>query len=116
MGRSGRSDRIVRLPLPSASELHCEGVSLALGQVDHHVLDLGVFQQRVPAPLPPVAAQLGAAEGRADIGRPVGVDPDHARLYLARHPVRSEERTSELQSLMRISYAVFCLKTQTYTI
>src|SRR3546814_993795 len=32
---------------------------------------------------------------------------------LGRHPhaaVRSEEHTSELQSLMRISYAVFCLK------
>src|SRR3546814_1659962 len=26
------------------------------------------------------------------------------------HDVRSEEHTSELQSLMRISYAVFCLK------
>src|SRR3546814_4989566 len=28
--------------------------------------------------------------------------------------VRSEEHTSELQSLMRISYAVFCLKTNIY--
>src|SRR3546814_7943663 len=28
---------------------------------------------------------------------------------------RSEEHTSELQSLMRISYAVFCLKKQMYT-
>src|SRR3546814_9906524 len=28
---------------------------------------------------------------------------------------RSEEHTSELQSLMRISYAVFCLKKQIYT-
>src|SRR3546814_10605631 len=28
----------------------------------------------------------------------------------ARIPFRSEEHTSELQSLMRISYAVFCLK------
>src|SRR3546814_5443956 len=28
---------------------------------------------------------------------------------------RSEEHTSELQSLMRISYAVFCLKKKTYT-
>src|SRR3546814_8609378 len=28
--------------------------------------------------------------------------------------MRSEEHTSELQSLMRISYAVFCLKKQTY--
>src|SRR3546814_7534807 len=28
---------------------------------------------------------------------------------------RSEEHTSELQSLMRISYAVFCLKQKTYS-
>src|SRR3546814_3668908 len=28
---------------------------------------------------------------------------------------RSEEHTSELQSLMRTSYAVFCLKKKTYT-
>src|SRR3546814_2882707 len=31
-------------------------------------------------------------------------------LLMARHRDRSEEHTSELQSLMRISYAVFCLK------
>src|SRR3546814_5882403 len=38
---------------------------------------------------------------------------------LEAHPreLRSEEHTSELQSLMRISYAVFCLKKQiTYTV
>src|SRR3546814_1747934 len=29
--------------------------------------------------------------------------------------IRSEEHTSELQSLMRISYAVFCLKTKIHT-
>src|SRR3546814_7468555 len=29
--------------------------------------------------------------------------------------IRSEEHTSELQSLMRISYAVFCLKKQKHT-
>src|SRR3546814_10486303 len=29
------------------------------------------------------------------------------------HGLRSEEHTSELQSLMRISYAVFCLKKKT---
>src|SRR3546814_8208705 len=29
--------------------------------------------------------------------------------------LRSEEHTSELQSLMRISYAVFCLKKKNYT-
>src|SRR3546814_2193422 len=34
--------------------------------------------------------------------------PNRARAGTA--PARSEEHTSELQSLMRISYAVFCLK------
>src|SRR3546814_6858110 len=36
--------------------------------------------------------------------------------YLASHAKtrRSEEHTSELQSLMRISYAVFCLKTKRF--
>src|SRR3546814_1573000 len=33
------------------------------------------------------------------------IDPEHPAA-----PDRSEEHTSELQSLMRISYAVFCLK------
>src|SRR3546814_3339708 len=32
------------------------------------------------------------------------------RLASEYSPARSEEHTSELQSLMRISYAVFCLK------
>src|SRR3546814_5266485 len=32
------------------------------------------------------------------------------RRYPVRNIQRSEEHTSELQSLMRISYAVFCLK------
>src|SRR3546814_1314366 len=42
----------------------------------------------------------------------VGVAGDRRALgYLRGHGVvRSEEHTSELQSLMRISYAVFCLK------
>src|SRR3546814_5586150 len=44
-----------------------------------------------------------------------------ARLLAARHVAgaikpRSEEHTSELQSLMRISYAVFCLKKKKKTI
>src|SRR3546814_10832002 len=34
----------------------------------------------------------------------------HARIYQPYCWQRSEEHTSELQSLMRISYAVFCLK------
>src|SRR3546814_4976067 len=38
---------------------------------------------------------------------------DHAVLLRAVRRDRSEEHTSELQSLMRISYAVFCLKKKT---
>src|SRR3546814_6443792 len=38
------------------------------------------------------------------------VGTDAAKLARARAELRSEEHTSELQSLMRISYAVFCLK------
>src|SRR3546814_1117866 len=46
-------------------------------------------------------------------------DDPNARRFLARADIRraaarrSEENTSELQSLMRISYAGFCLKTKT---
>src|SRR3546814_5416607 len=39
-------------------------------------------------------------------------DQHHPLLRLI-HDERSEEHTSELQSLMRISYAVFCLKKKT---
>src|SRR3546814_5943995 len=35
---------------------------------------------------------------------------DAATAAMAKYWTRSEEHTSELQSLMRISYAVFCLK------
>src|SRR3546814_2039199 len=37
------------------------------------------------------------------------VDPDVVEVELSAGAGRSEEHTSELQSLMRISYAVFCL-------
>src|SRR3546814_6978638 len=41
--------------------------------------------------------------------------PEHRSRRNAAAVVRSEEHTSELQSLMRISYAVFCLKKKTTT-
>src|SRR3546814_1028870 len=46
---------------------------------------------------------------------PVGMTLAWASYKLADWftPLRSEEHTSELQSLMRISYAVFCLKKKT---
>src|SRR3546814_2362908 len=40
---------------------------------------------------------------------------DEIERQVLRPNDRSEEHTSELQSLMRISYAVFCLKKKTHT-
>src|SRR3546814_5608641 len=47
--------------------------------------------------------QLGALEQEGNVLR-LTLASQHQALF------RSEEHTSELQSLMRISYAVFCLK------
>src|SRR3546814_5453018 len=43
-------------------------------------------------------------------GRAMTKDEARALIYGMPQSERSEEHTSELQSLMRISYAVFCLK------
>src|SRR3546814_9894600 len=55
------------------------------------------------------AARRLAFPARLDAGR----HRDRPRPQMEQ--VRSEEHTSELQSLMRISYAVFCLKKKTRT-
>src|SRR3546814_1321932 len=53
----------------------------------------------------------GAAVTVADINpEMLGVGMERAKKRGLEGLVRSEEHTSELQSLMRISYAVFCLK------
>src|SRR3546814_3643370 len=54
------------------------------------------------APVVNLLGQLGRVARRAD--------DDLDAISPAQVEVRSEEHTSELQSLMRISYAVFCLK------
>src|SRR3546814_6008805 len=43
------------------------------------------------------------------------IDTVEINAGVERGAARSEEHTSELQSLMRISYAVFCLKKKKYT-
>src|SRR3546814_4587639 len=98
--------------------------------------DLGVNEKELDTPVREMLAWVGLADrasarpatlsggeqqrvgiARAVIGRPEilvadeptgNVDPDMAQRLL--HLFRSEEHTSELQSLMRTSYAVFCLK------
>src|SRR3546814_9057352 len=49
---------------------------------------------------------------KSDFGG-VMLDLEGAEVVEQAAETRSEEHTSELQSLMRISYAVFCLKKQT---
>src|SRR3546814_5537339 len=79
----------------------------------------------------PASAVAGRAADRRSSGAGVGAArpghraDDHLRrgdgdvsggaaaLVVPWHGRRSEEHTSELQSLMRISYAVFCLKKKT---
>src|SRR3546814_3098833 len=65
-------------------------------------------------------ALIAAASPVASTGRPPFAHETMLRIHflqqwfglsdLAMEEARSEEHTSELQSLMRISYAVFCLK------
>src|SRR3546814_10433422 len=52
-------------------------------------------------------APQGACPACDGLGEKLYFDP---QLVVPNENLRSEEHTSELQSLMRISYAVFCLK------
>src|SRR3546814_9846498 len=61
-----------------------------------------LFRSRCPEPTP--RRSSAAPPAPAVLGR------HRSRPRSARCAGRSEEHTSELQSLMRISYAVFCLK------
>src|SRR3546814_2422821 len=71
--------------------------------------EMGVVEQLAPAV--PVR-QANEAVG-ADQQRDRRVAAEFRAQFQQRVDARSEEHTSELQSLMRISYAVFCLKKKT---
>src|SRR3546814_4518930 len=72
---------------------------LARTALDFAVLDA----EHAPFGIESLALALGAAH-RAALATLVRV-PDHNAAFIN---ARSEEHTSELQSIMRISYAVFC--------
>src|SRR3546814_6728766 len=87
------------------------------------VLMHSVVWQYVPADQQArVTAAMETAGARATAERPLAWIALEANRTMHRHemivrhwpgggePARSEEHTSEIQSLMRISYAVFCLK------
>src|SRR3546814_5536158 len=93
-------------PMPFISAM----LSLAFG-----IWGLIVFENGNPAELDYAIlfgslTALGCAYGLASFPNVARMPLVFLALPLAARLVRSEEHTSELQSLMRISYAVFCLK------
>src|SRR3546814_7883408 len=81
------------------------------------------FEQNAPALVDSGAEIVTVAVRRVNVSDPSApmltdyIDPkkitylpNTAGCFNADDAIRSEEHTSELQSLMRISYAVFCLK------
>src|SRR3546814_2878841 len=86
---------------------------------DRHEQD-AYLEQVTPEPEPEHAAT--AQQALRILSLSIAGMPDRRRLAFERYVfadrtagqvARSEEHTSELQSLMRISYAVFCLKKKT---
>src|SRR3546814_5868823 len=67
---------------------------------------------RTTKPVPPFQTSPGTAlvAGGRRARKADATSSTDAFMVTRLHKVRSEEHTSELQSLMRISYAVFCLK------
>src|SRR3546814_9682904 len=94
------------------------GVFGNVGAVDLVLGNIGFLAFGVQPFLQVQAQFLGAVagQGRNAVYR-AGPAQGCAQLLLDLFGVRnrSEEHTSELQSLMRISYAVFCLKKKTIT-
>src|SRR3546814_2543063 len=89
----------------AGAHLRRDGETGGHGQADGgHAVQIGALAAQEI--LVALAAIIDAAAETIDI---TGRGRAHAGL-------RSEEHTSELQSLMRISYAVFCLKNKKYTL
>src|SRR3546814_7604678 len=76
--------------------------------------DLPLIVKTLGARWPDIARDLEPGLLEREAARYLQAASRHAAADVLRlvdkTPLRSEEHTSELQSLMRISYAVFCLK------
>src|SRR3546814_10336326 len=102
-GYAGRLGRITRMTARSGLCPTFRHEVARLAQVEDDVLRVNTAVHTVEH----AAERLGALFELTD-GHRVRVERDRID-GLVHHAVRSEEHTSELQSLMRISYAVFCL-------
>src|SRR3546814_4388358 len=90
------------------------GLGYALHQQEHeqrceHEQHDWIARQPVREPLPARRLQIFLDRHRPDVAGATLVEVRRGAVMDRVFP-RSEEHTSELQSLMRISYAVFCLK------
>src|SRR3546814_9893797 len=88
---------------PEEAEMQAEGVDV-MAQMFEEAHDVAGFTEDYQASQD-AAATLGDEAAPAPAAEATEVEAD-----------RLEEHTSELQSLMRISYAVFCLKKKTICI
>src|SRR3546814_10744776 len=86
----------------------CREIAGRAVQVERHNLQLQSCCGRKRIDCRPAGFEIGD-HLRRDFGRK-GAYAVLRHAMIAREDNRSEEHTSELQSLMRISYAVFCLK------
>src|SRR3546814_4408092 len=85
-------------------------IALAIG-AKLHALAQVVEREQMVLPLAVQHQQQDLLfQAAHDLRAEVGGLRRHALLHRRGDTLRSEEHTSELQSLMRISYAVFCLK------
>src|SRR3546814_9030946 len=79
----------------------------SVGQLRRLAQQVAVVRREALRPVEE-GVDAGALQHRQALHR--GLEDRLEVVEVLRELVRSEEHTSELQSLMRISYAVFCLK------
>src|SRR3546814_10805091 len=77
------------------------------GRRGARVVDFPYVQPPLSAENAPNNELILSVIGRSEENLPAALLRSHLNGFFG---IRSEEHTSELQSLMRISYAVFCLK------
>src|SRR3546814_6654352 len=108
---SGWSSDVCSSDLLSGADPSEETVR-AMATIERYVVNVG-WAYRIAGLDDPTAPPLVRLEKKA-ARKALGVRQRQARAIRFKGDVsdfdRSEEHTSELQSLMRISYAVFCLK------
>src|SRR3546814_7720418 len=121
--RAGRAVKVGEAALGDRA-IACDIDDLAVTEghvfldVERSLVPLDLDEARgVDREIEAVAAPLAMVLDRGTVGMGLAerIAPGDAKIVSRLEGERSEEHTSELQSLMRISYAVFCLKKKQHT-